>query len=300
MTLDNTALELLTARACGILLTTQKKNFDDVEKKEMHDDEHNSTEKNHTNQKLKYGMYIVFGIIFIGIIKAIAHLFGSLGPIQDGINKVLGAGANALTDVTSGCGSQADCTKAKDVSSCNKSDGCAWSASSVSGEAGTCINTTGQKHHDNDALGCTLGLFGLFAFIAALLIKGVATFVRTNNPTVKEIALKTDNSVKAVMGKTNAEAREAAERVIAQKGITDAKSQEGIGHLACNTSLVRSCDAMMANAPNPEAIDALSKLKKKIQTENDKIKRKIDKLMNKEGAGEEMEGEINNAMSEKE
>lgn len=274
----------------------------------MRDDE--STEDHDTNDHMskiaKYGIFlIVLGIILIiGIVMAVAHLFTSLGPIQDGINKVLGAGANALTAVSSGCESQADCIQAKDASSCNDSEGCTWSASTVSGTAGSCISATGQSHHGATPVGCVLGLFGLLAFIATLVVKGVAVFLHSKNPVIKEEVIRTGKSEQTVLQERYSEAKEAAEKTVSKNDIKDAETKRNIGELAANKSLDRSVDRMMESATDPPAREALQKLKTDIGAKDAEIERRINETNEREGkderkSGEELSREVSENMAKK-
>ena len=256
-----------------------------------HTENHDASEDRPPSQKLKYVMYIVFGIILIGIIMAVAHLFTSLGPIQDGINKVLGAGANALTDVTSGCGSQADCTKAKDKSSCNDSAGCAWSESKVSGTEGTCINTTGESPHDGNPVGCTLGLFGLLAFIATLVVKGVAVYLHSKNPVIKEEVIRTGKSEQTVLQERYSEAKEAAEKIVAENEITDAETKRSVGEMSANQSLTNSIDRMIESASDPAAKEAFQDMKAEISAKNVEAERRVNEINEREGKEERKSGE---------
>lgn len=142
---------------------------------------------------LKIVIGIVVLIIIFGIVKTVNQLLNCSGPVCKGIGGVLGAAATVLNTLTSGCSSQADCSKLTDSDSCGKGNGCSWSSKATSG---TCVSTTGLKPGEGGFLtpSCGLGM-GLLAFLVASLLGSIITAI------VSRTGVKSENA-KTVSEKT--------------------------------------------------------------------------------------------------
>tara|TARA_B110000046_G_scaffold172476_1_gene194275 strand:- start:2324 stop:2806 length:483 start_codon:yes stop_codon:yes gene_type:complete len=133
-------------------------------------------------------------------------------------------------------------------------------------------------------------------------LAGARAFVKSNNPVVKEEALKSGKSNQKIMKERHAEALESAEKVVSENEIRDPKMQEDIGELAAHESLKKSIDKMMESATDPAARAKYTDLKATIDLANAEVVSRLNERNKavdergehegKEKSGEEIAREI--------
>jgi len=191
------------------------------------------------------------GLVLIGVIMALTHLFTSHGPIQDGISDALGAISKALDALASGCDSQANCPLVNDETGCKKSPGCAWTVSSISQGKSTCRNATGRPPSDGGPFKCALGLFGLFAFLGVVVCKFTSIFLKCKSEGVNHLSLKKGKSVIEMVEDIKPRAEELAEAVSSEHPDLSGKQKRTLTEFTTN-KLVEHLMKMESTEGNPE------------------------------------------------
>lgn len=193
---------------------------------------------------IKLVAYIAIALIVLGIAKCIFDIL-SKGPLPKAIANILGAGSSLIHGLSDGCVTQADCTKGTDSVSCLASNGCSWATPIKSGDAGTCINTTGRNTGDGGfaSLSCGLGvgalLYLLGTFVAPALSWIIQRFTKTN-PNVEAASELSGKPESQVLKETVEEAYDVAYKTKAaleKDGSALSPSEETlVGELAASES----------------------------------------------------------------
>ena len=241
----------------------------------------------------RYLVYIIGGILVIACIMAITHLVTSLDPLTAGLKDVLGSVANATQAVTDGCGSQADCSSSKDKSSCDKKDkhGCTWSVPTVSGGKGSCINTTGEPPHKANPLGCTLGMFGLLAFLATGIVAGMRIFLKCKSAAVKAEEMTTGKSEKEIVDEIVEAVTQLVEDVCDKHGITDAQTIREVSKTGANKTLDDRMRRVQESQADPTVEAHLFEIRAELSSQLQQGRDALEKTKGK--AGDEEPGEEN-------
>ena len=197
------------------------------------------------NNWMKIVLYIIGGIVLIGILKTLTQLFSSHGPIQDGVAEAMGAAANLVNGLINGCEAQGECNST-DEKGCGSEQGCKWTPSTTSGQPGSCLNTTGKDPTSGSffAPSCILGMGSIFALCGLLLLTVIGPLIRaalSKKNENRDIASKTTGKSESEVFETVAKeskttAEEAKKKLEAKedaKPLTDAKAKE-LGKAAVN------------------------------------------------------------------
>lgn len=136
---------------------------------------------------VKIILYIIGGLIVLGIVYAISTLFGGGSPIGDGIGGILGAGAKTLNEITANCAKQEPCDVFKDGKTCVATPGCYWSPAESSEESSSCVNVSGVATGEGGMFSpdCAVGVAFMGWMVSLVIFPIIGAILSTRNKRVK-------------------------------------------------------------------------------------------------------------------
>ena len=182
-------------------------------------------------------MWIIIGIISMGVIKLLIDLFTTIGkgPIAKGLGDVLGAGANVVNGLTNNCTSQASCSSIVEQTGCEKQSTCSWNPPKDAAAVGKCLGNTGRKEGSGGFLSaqCGLGIAAILWICGSLLVSLIGTIVAalaTRNANIELAGRLNGKGTAATLSEAVTAATEATENIIEKnkekEGASDLTEQE--------------------------------------------------------------------------
>ena len=178
-------------------------------------------------------MWIIIGIISMGVIKLLIDLFTTIGkgPIAKGLGDVLGAGANVVNGLTNNCTSQASCSSIVEQTGCEKQSTCSWNPPKDAAAVGKCLGNTGRKEGSGGFLSaqCGLGIAAILWICGSLLVSLIGTIVAalaTRNANIELAGRLNGKGTAATLSEVVTAATEATENIIEKNKEKEGASEE--------------------------------------------------------------------------